>query len=252
MNGWPGALAGTERDVCPTSGSICLLKEHFDEQSVDVPRGHDGNGHDVVGYVAAIDGSIGKIDSSTADTDNAHVVVDTGWWIFGKKRLIPAGAIVAVDHQDQKVALQMTKDQVKDAPDFDETVTLTAADRGVYDDYYRPLAGSPSPAGPSHTADSAAWRRWCRPTPRSIRQSSPRGSVPVCRAAEQARPSGHSCSGRTPMVNRRTVAPTPRRCEHVEDGQRPIGKHRPRRCLGQVVSTGASMCLSMRESVMAR
>ena len=87
----------------------------------------------------AIDGSIGKIDSSTADTDNAHVVVDTGWWIFGKKRLIPAGAIVAVDHQDQKVALQMTKDQIKDAPDFDETVTLTAADRGVYDDYYRPF-----------------------------------------------------------------------------------------------------------------
>ena len=103
-------------------------------------EGTMGNGHDVVGYdVDAIDGSIGKIDSSTADTDNAHLVVDTGWWIFGRKRLIPAGAIVAVDHQDQKVALQMTKDQVKDAPDFDETVTLTEADRGVYDDYYRPF-----------------------------------------------------------------------------------------------------------------
>jgi hypothetical protein len=103
-------------------------------------EGTMSNGHDVVGYdVDAIDGSIGKIDSSTADTDNAHVVVDTGWWIFGKKRLIPAGAIVAVDHQDQKVAVQMTKDQIKDAPDFDETVTLTAADRGVYDDYYGPF-----------------------------------------------------------------------------------------------------------------
>ncbi len=99
-----------------------------------------GNGSDVVGYDAeAIDGSIGKIDSSTTDTDKAHVVVDTGWWIFGKKRLIPAGAIVAVNHRDQTVALQMTKDQIKDAPDFDEAITLTADDRGVYDDYYRPF-----------------------------------------------------------------------------------------------------------------
>ena len=103
-------------------------------------EGAMGNGHDVVGYdVDAVDGSIGKIDASTTDTDEAHVVVDTGWWIFGKKRLIPAGAIVTVDHQDQKVAVQMTKDQIKGAPDFDETTSLTAVDRGVYDDYYRPF-----------------------------------------------------------------------------------------------------------------
>jgi hypothetical protein len=99
------------------------------------------NGHNVVGYdVEAIDGTIGKIDSSTAITDSAHVVVDTGWWIFGKKRLIPAGTIAAVDHEDQKVAVQMTKDQIKNAPDYDETMTLTTADdRRLYDDYYGPF-----------------------------------------------------------------------------------------------------------------
>lgn len=96
-------------------------------------------GQNVVGYdVEAIDGSIGKIDASSNDTDNAHVVVDTGWWIFGKKRLIPAGAITAVDHEDQKVAVQMTKDQIKDAPDFDEARAVTADSRGAYDDYYGP------------------------------------------------------------------------------------------------------------------
>ncbi len=96
--------------------------------------------NDVIGYdVEAIDGTIGKIDNSTNETDNAHVVVDTGWWIFGKKRLIPAGAITAADHENQKVAVQLTKDQIKTAPDFDETQSLDTSNRGVYDEYYGPF-----------------------------------------------------------------------------------------------------------------
>jgi hypothetical protein len=97
------------------------------------------NGDDVVGYdVEAIDGSIGKVDESSVDTDKAHVVVDTGWWIFGKKRLIPAGTITAVDHVDRRVAVQMTKDQIKNAPDLDEAMSLATEDRRVYDEYYTP------------------------------------------------------------------------------------------------------------------
>ncbi len=96
--------------------------------------------NDVIGYdVEAVDGSIGKIDGSTNETDNAHVVVDTGWWIFGKKRLIPAGAIVAIDHESEKVAVEMTKDQIKDAPDFDEALSLDDSNRDPYDEYYRPF-----------------------------------------------------------------------------------------------------------------
>ena len=34
---------------------------------------------------------------------NAYVVVDTGFWIFGKKRLIPAGVVSAVVHEDKTV-----------------------------------------------------------------------------------------------------------------------------------------------------
>ena len=92
-------------------------------------------GSDVVGYdVDAIDGNIGKIDDASTDVDNAHIVVDTGWWIFGKKRLIPAGAISSIDHADGKVAVQMTKNEIKDAPDY-----LATTDQSVYDDYYGPF-----------------------------------------------------------------------------------------------------------------
>jgi hypothetical protein len=105
-------------------------------------EGTISNGDDLVGYdVEASDGSIGKIDASTVDADTAHVVVDKGWWIFGKKRLIPAGTIASVDHAGRTVAIQMTKDEIKNAPDFDESMTFTddSDDRRVYDDYYRPF-----------------------------------------------------------------------------------------------------------------
>ena len=76
---------------------------------------------DLVGYdVMASDGSIGKIDEATYQSADAYVVVDTGFWIFGKKRLIPAGAVRAVDHTAETVSVAMTKEQIKEAPDYDK------------------------------------------------------------------------------------------------------------------------------------
>ena len=71
--------------------------------------------------VEATDGSIGRIDESSAAAGSAYIVVDTGFWIFGKKRLVPAGVIERVDHKQEKVYVRLTKDQVKNAPDFDES-----------------------------------------------------------------------------------------------------------------------------------
>ena len=47
------------------------------------------------------------------ETSRQYLVVDTGFWIFGKKRLIPAGVVDRVDHDDRKVYVSMTKDQIK-------------------------------------------------------------------------------------------------------------------------------------------
>ena len=83
--------------------------------------------------VEAADGSIGKIDESSAAAGSAYIVVDTGFWIFGKKRLVPAGVVDRVDRQNNKVYVRMTKDQVRNAPDFDETHRER---RGQDDDTY--------------------------------------------------------------------------------------------------------------------
>src|SRR5919206_1169327 len=70
--------------------------------------------------VEAIDGSIGKIDEATYDVGGSYVVVDTGPWIFGKKVMLPAGVIRDVDFDSEKVFVNRTKDEIKNAPEFDK------------------------------------------------------------------------------------------------------------------------------------
>jgi hypothetical protein len=97
---------------------------------------------DVVGYdVEATDGHIGTIDEASTDAGRRFLVVDTGFWIFGKKRLIPAGIVSDVDHDARKVYVSMTKDQVKNAPDFEGRANGRDDDNdydrhsGYYSDY---------------------------------------------------------------------------------------------------------------------
>jgi hypothetical protein len=89
----------------------------------------------VVGYgVEATDGSIGKVDDATYDVGSSYLVVDTGPWIFGKKVMLPAGVIENVDHDDEKIMVDRSKDEIKNAPEFDESM--------VRDEGYRTRLGS--------------------------------------------------------------------------------------------------------------
>jgi hypothetical protein len=90
---------------------------------------------DWLGYsVHATDGDIGKIDEMTTATGRGSLVVDTGFWIFGKKRVIPAASVLRVDHDDKTVHVSLTKQQIKDAPDYDEATT---SNDSTWDDYGR-------------------------------------------------------------------------------------------------------------------
>ncbi|HEX3290060.1 MAG TPA: hypothetical protein VHR46_01605 [Gaiella sp.] len=89
----------------------------------------------VVGYgVEATDGSIGKVDDATYDVGSSYLVVDTGPWIFGKKVMLPAGVIQSVDHDDEKIMVDRSKDEIKNAPEFDDSM--------VTDEGYRTRLGS--------------------------------------------------------------------------------------------------------------
>jgi hypothetical protein len=101
---------------------------------------------DLTGFsVEALDGSIGKIDKATNDVGGSYLVVDTGPWIFGKKVLLPAGVVDRIDPADEKVYVHRTKDEIKNAPEYDPD---------QFDDAYRQKLGS------YYGTRGAGWRDW--------------------------------------------------------------------------------------------
>ena len=93
------------------------------------------SGLDLIGYsVEATDGGVGKIDDATNEVGSSYIVVDTGPWIFGKHVLLPAGVIDRVDPESETVYVSRSKDEIKNAPEWDD-------ERGV-DETYRSEVGS--------------------------------------------------------------------------------------------------------------
>ncbi len=93
----------------------------------------------LAGYgVEAVDGGIGKIDEASNEVGASYIVVDTGPWIFGKKVMLPAGVVMKVDHDDEKVFVNRTKDQIKNAPEFDDSMIKDEDYRGRLGTYYGP------------------------------------------------------------------------------------------------------------------
>ena len=89
-------------------------------------------GTDLTGYkVEATDGSIGKVDKHSDDVSSSYLVVDTGVWIFGKHVLLPAGTVKTVDQAERKIYVALTKDQIKDSPEFDKDKHV--GDAGYHD-----------------------------------------------------------------------------------------------------------------------
>jgi hypothetical protein len=76
---------------------------------------------DLTGFkVEAMDGDIGKVDEATNEIGGSFVIVDTGPWIFGKKVMIPAGVIRDIDPDSETIFVNRDKDEIKNAPEFDE------------------------------------------------------------------------------------------------------------------------------------
>ena len=92
---------------------------------------------DVTGWsVEATDGHIGKVDRATYESGGSYLVVDTGFWIFGKKRMFPAGIVERADRESQTIYVNLTKEQIKEAPDYDADRSDDDA-RADANDYYR-------------------------------------------------------------------------------------------------------------------
>jgi hypothetical protein len=103
----------------------------------DVPAGR------IAGYkVVANDGEIGHVDYATAEAGKAHVVVDTSGWLPGERTIIPAGAVRDVNDESQTIQVDLTKEQIRDAPPFVEDTDWSAY-QGLAAGYWGPLGPWP-------------------------------------------------------------------------------------------------------------
>jgi len=92
---------------------------------------------DVTGFkIDALDGEIGKVDKATYDVGGSYLIVDTGPWIFGRKVMLPAGVVSGVDHEHKRVVVERTKDQIKNAPELDDSLIEDIRYRQSLSDYY--------------------------------------------------------------------------------------------------------------------
>jgi uncharacterized protein (TIGR02271 family) len=123
--------------------------EEFDENYQDAFGGDDLKGYDV--YSTVDDDKIGTVKNIIVDEAGCfrYLVVDTGFWIFGKQVLLPVGRS-RIDTSDRRIyAVGLTKEQVQDLPEFKEDLRI---DRdyeervtGVYGNY--PTAGTATQLG---------------------------------------------------------------------------------------------------------
>jgi uncharacterized protein (TIGR02271 family) len=123
--------------------------QDFEPNYRDTFEGQDINGLGV--YTQATDEKIGTVSDVLVDEEGhfRYLVVDLGFWIFGKKVLLPIGRARIDYNVDRVYTIGLTREQAEDLPEFNERETLDydyeERVRGVYrqpTDYAQPLDAS--------------------------------------------------------------------------------------------------------------
>lgn len=98
---------------------------------------------EVTGYhIQAIDGDIGHVEDFILDTATwtiRYMAADLLNWLPGRKVLVATEWLTAVGWEERKVAVDLTKAQIKDSPDYDPASPVNRDyEEKLYDFYGRP------------------------------------------------------------------------------------------------------------------
>jgi hypothetical protein len=89
--------------------------------------------------IQASDGEIGVVKDLLFDDKTwtaRWLVVDTGFWLFGRKVLLPVSALGKPDDATRHVSVQLTRQQVKDSPSVDTDLPVSRhIEANVYNHY---------------------------------------------------------------------------------------------------------------------
>lgn len=113
-------------------------KELGDRAGEFEPRLRDTS--EVIDYnVEATDGPIGHIEDIIAEDDTwfiRYFVVDTKPWIFGRKVLVGFDWLRDINWSNKTVKLDLTREKIKNSPEYDPTAPINREWETVVYDYY--------------------------------------------------------------------------------------------------------------------
>ncbi|MDY7007644.1 MAG: DUF2382 domain-containing protein [Cyanobacteriota bacterium] len=103
-------------------------------------------------YTAESEEKVGEIDDALVDERGRfrYLIIDTGFWIFGKKVLLPTGR-AKIDYDRERIyTIGFTKDQAENLPKYDDDMVVDYD----YEEEVRNVYRTPATSKHSYTADT--------------------------------------------------------------------------------------------------
>lgn len=116
-----------------------MQQDIWTAREVDAELADDMEGYAVEGS----DGTIGKVDR--VSYERTCVVVSTSR-LFGKRHVIPAGAVQRVESASRTIFVDLSKDEVANSPAYDDTLGFDEECESKSGAYYADLFASRSSA----------------------------------------------------------------------------------------------------------
>lgn len=95
---------------------------------------------EMTGYhIRARDGAIGHVDDFLIDPDGwtvRYLVVDTGDWWPGRQVLVVPAALIGVNWADRAADVDLTREQIRNGPEYDRSQTVDRDWEQRYLDYH--------------------------------------------------------------------------------------------------------------------
>jgi hypothetical protein len=87
----------------------------------------------------SLDGEIGKVKEFYFDDRHwtvRYLVAETGTWLTGRQVLISPYALIAINNEEQNIAIDLTKKQIEDSPSLDSDKPVSRQFEESYYGYY--------------------------------------------------------------------------------------------------------------------
>lgn len=141
---WPAwtPVGGIVPPIARAAASVAALSQEAEDIEGD---SHLRSVSEVTGYhIEAADGSVGHVEELIMDDEGElhgpweirYLVVDTRNWLPGRKVLVAPCWAESISWDERKVRVDLNRQQIKDAPQYDPDVPINRRFEEILFDYY--------------------------------------------------------------------------------------------------------------------